>query len=663
MTSIPSSTWRMLQAVTHGQKLPTGADAVTDRAIGYLKRCYPRTAVLMRQARKVEALATQYKDLADARLKATALELRDLFSCGRDKPEDLTRAFAVVREVATRVRGERPYLVQLAGGLAIARGWVAEMATGEGKTLTATLPATVMGWRGRSCHVVTVNDYLAARDAEWMRPVYTFCGLTCAHVEGKMEHPDRRAAYQADITYTTNKEVAADFLRDRLRLGRSRGSSQLILRTLVTGSGGSAENLLLRGLHYAIVDEADSILIDEAVTPLIISGDAPNQVQSQAFKQAADVARQLLENEHYRVDLRYREVRLTNTGKDKAEELTLEHGGIWHGRRRREELITQALTAREMFHRDQHYIIDEEKVVIVDEFTGRLMPDRTWREGLHQAIEAKEELTVNEPKDTFARVSFQRFFRMYRHLSGMTGTAVEATAEMWQIYHRPVVVIPTNRPCVRQHLPDHVFTSESAKWSAVVEEIKRQHATGRPILVGTRSVSASEKLSALLTAENPPLPHQVLNAVRHKEEAQIVAQAGQPGAITVATNMAGRGTDIKLGRGMADLGGLCVIACERNDSRRVDRQLFGRSGRQGDPGSAQAFVALTDDVLKRYARGSAKMLLAASGGGDHAVPYPRLADQLIRQAQRRANRLALRQRKGVLSTDDWLEEALGFSPE
>ncbi|HUU91116.1 MAG TPA: prepilin peptidase, partial [Phycisphaerae bacterium] len=592
-------------------------------------------------------------------LREAAAEMRDCLRCGNDTDEVLERAFALVREVARRETGMSIFRVQIAGALALEAGCIAEMATGEGKTLSATLPATIEGWRGKGCHVVTHNDYLATRDADWMGGVYRFCGLRVAAVEQGMLPPDRRDAYQADITYGTNKEVTADFLRDRLALGRLQGLPAALMAKIADGAGSGTDRLIQRGLHFAIVDEADSILIDEAVTPLIISGEAPNPEQVEAFEQAARLAGRLEPVRDFRVNQRYREVDLTPAGKDRLEELADDLGGVWAGARRREELVTQALTAREFYLRDKQYIIDEEeKVVIVDEFTGRLMPDREWRDGLHQAVSAKEVVEIQPPKDTYARVSFQRFFRLYRKLSGMTGTAAEAWREFWQIYHAPVVTIPTNRPCIRKVLPDSVYATEEAKWKAIVGRIRRLHETGRPILVGTRSVRASEHLSRLLT--DIGLEHQVLNAVRHREEAQVTAAAGQPGKITVATNMAGRGTDIKLGAGVADLGGLHVLATERHEAGRIDRQLFGRSARQGDPGSAQAIVSLEDELVRRHAPHLSASLRKRYGRTDREVSGP-LSRHLFNAAQRRAERLSLAQRKGVLRADDWLDEYLGFA--
>ena len=638
--------------------LPRGLDAFWDAGVGMAMRLVPRQQRFLRQAEAVLALETQFSDMGSGKLREVAEQLREAFRRHRDSEEDLCQAFALVREVAMRQIGERPFLVQVAGALALLHGCVAEMATGEGKTLTATMPATVAGWRGRGCHIITVNDYLAKRDAEWMGRIYRYCGLNVGHIENGMPPTERQAAYLADITYCTNKEVTADFLRDRLVLGRCGGLSSALLEKLAGAGRPAVDRLVQRGLSYAIVDEADSILIDEAVTPLIISGPAPNPEQIEAFRQAARAAAQLDAESDYRVDAKYREVELTDLGRQRLRDFVGNWGSIWRGNRRSEELVVKALTAKELYQLDRQYVIDDDKIVIVDDFTGRLMPDRQWRDGLHQAVEAKEQIEVTPPKETYARVSFQRFFRMYRKLAGMTGTAKEATAEFWQIYHLPVVVIPTNRPCVREYLPDAVFTSEAAKWAKILSEIKQVHAIGRPILVGTRSVKASEHLSQLLQAEN--LGHQVLNAVRHREEAQIVAAAGQAGRITVATNMAGRGTDIKLGRGVANLGGLHVLATERNESGRIDRQLFGRCARQGDPGSARAIVSLEDEFVSRYAKSLVAYLRRRHGQTaiDIASRWTNAAFHL---AQFRAERLALRQRKTVMKTDHWLDEHLSFA--
>lgn len=648
----------MLAQRAASKELPRGLDAAWDAATGMVQHVVPRRQKFLSRAQRVMGIEKEFSTLSDAHLRQRIMDARDLFRRRRETEGDIDRAFAMVREVAWRQRGEKPFQVQVAGALAMESGCVAEMATGEGKTLTASLLATVIAWRGLGCHVITVNDYLAKRDAELMGGIYRFCGLNVSYIEQETKPPQRRQAYTADITYCTNKEVAADFLRDRLALGRLKGLPSALLAKIADGSGSGTDRIVQRGLAYAIIDEADSVLIDEAVTPLIISGDVPNQEQVESFKQAVELARSIEQGEHYRVNTRYRDIDLTAGGKKRLGELAETMGGIWMGARRREELVTQALTALHFYVRDKQYVVQDDKIVIVDEFTGRLMPDRTWRDGLHQAIEAKEQITVNPPKDTFARISFQRFFRMYRRLCGMTGTAAEGWREFWQIYHMPVVVIPTNRPCQRIVEADRVYVNEQLKWQAIVEEIEHIHRIGRPVLVGTRSVRASEYLSQLLAEKG--LDHQVLNAVRHAEEAQIVAGAGQGGRITVATNMAGRGTDIKLGRGIAELGGLHVIASERHEAGRVDRQLFGRTARQGDPGSAVAIVSLTDELARRYvpAIGRAMEKRYASASGEISTALTR---KVFDVGQRRAEKMAFRQRRSVLHTDVWLDEYLGFA--
>ena len=649
---VPSAAWRMLASRAVTKKLPKGLDAAWDATVGLFVPLIPRGRRFLNRAARIVDLEDRYGNLSQGRLRDAAMDMRDTFRLGREDDTKLDHAFAIVREVARRELELHPYLEQVAAGLALYSGCITEMATGEGKTLAATMPATIAGWRGRGCHVVTVNDYLAKRDAEWMRPIYKFCGLQVAHVEGATPPPERRRAYDVDITYLTNKEVAADFLRDRLALGRITRLPSALLDKIVGGRAG-LDRLVMRGLEYAIVDEADSILIDEAVTPLIISGSTPNSQQIETYVEAAEIAAQLAESEHFRVDHRYREVTLTPAGRDTVHDWAEPRGGIWRGARRREELIVQALTARHLYQLGKQYVLQEGKVVIVDEFTGRLMPDRTWRDGMHQAVEAKEKLEVQPPKDTLARISFQRFFRGYRKLSGMTGTAWEGRHEFWQIYHLPTVRIPTHKPCIRIQAPNRIFDSVNSKWRAIVSHIQDVHATGRPILVGTRSVRASEHLSGLLSEVG--LEHYVLNAVRHAEEAKLVANAGLEGRITVATNMAGRGTDIKLGRGVQERGGLHVLTTELHESGRIDRQLYGRAARQGDAGSAVAFASLEDELIVRYKRGLARK------AGEDVESSRRSRKQGVLVAQRRAEDMALRQRKQVLKADDWLDEFLGFA--
>ena len=655
----PCESWRMLaRRQSAGRRLPKGLDAWWDALAGRLTLMLPRTGRFLARAERVLQLGEALSQLSDARLRERAQECRELSRLGRLTRERELDAMAVVREAASRSLGMLAYREQVAGALAMNAGCIAEMATGEGKSLTAGLLGVLAGWRGRGCHVVTVNDYLAQRDAQTLGPLYRACGVTVASIADDTPPDQRRVAYHCDVTYCTNKDVAADFLRDRLALGRIRRLPPALFASLAQGRGAGADRLLMRGLETAVIDEADSILIDEAVTPLIISADSPNAEREQAFLDAASFVKRLRQGVDFRVDLKHRELTLTRAGRDLARELAQTRGGIWAGARRREELITQALTASVFYRRDQQYVVEEGKVVIVDESTGRLMPDRTWRDGMHQAVEAKEGLTVNTPKETLARISFQRFFRMYRRLCGMTGTAWEARHELWQVYHLKTCVIPTHRPRLRVQAPDQVFATQGAKWEAAARHVAEVHATGRPVLVGTRTVEESERLSELLAGLK--LPHLVLNAVRHKEEAEVVAQAGGRGKITVATNMAGRGTDIKLAPGVAELGGLHVLATTRHSTRRVDRQLSGRAGRQGDPGSAVAFVSLEDDLLQRYAGRVARRLAARHAGRAQPMPARSLLT-LIGRCQDRAERLARQQRRGVLRSDDWVREFLGFA--
>jgi len=654
--SAPVGAWRMLAQRRDAPKLPKGLDAAWDASVGLFVPMVPRRGRYLRRAEHILTMEAEYHALTESDIKDQAVQLRSIFRLGREETADVDRALALVREVSRRELGMEPYREQVAAAVAMVEGCLVELATGEGKTLVATMPAVIGGWRGRGCHVMTVNDYLAKRDANSLRKLYAACGLSVGWVEGQMPPPERKQAYDADITYCTNKEAAADYLRDRLQLGRMRGLTEALVTKINHGGMSGLDRLVMRGLENAIIDEADSLLIDEAVTPLIISTEAPNAEQDLAYVQAAELARQMNKDEHYKVNLRYRDADLTRAGKARTTELCEGLPGVWQSPRMRDELIVQALTARELFLKGQQYVVQDGKVVIVDESTGRLMPDRSWRHGLHQAVEAKERLEVTPAKDTMARVSFQRFFRMYRRLSGMTGTAWEGRHELWQVYKLPTVRIPTHKPCIRVQHPDRVFGSSEARWDAVVEEIKRIHKGGRPVLIGTRSVEASEKLSSLLNAV--PLKHEVLNAVRHEEEAGIVEQAGQPDRITVATNMAGRGTDIKLGPGIAEAGGLHVISTERNESGRIDRQLYGRAGRQGDPGSAIAYVCLEDELVRKYAQRASRR--AAARLGDRESSSSRMY-RLFRRAQDRAQRLARRQRKSVLKSDDWMEENLGFA--
>lgn len=616
---------------------------------------------LHKESEAVVALEPQWSKLTDEALDEQLLALRSIFARRNHKTEHIRQGMAAIREVAYRETGEKPFQVQVMGALGLFHGQIVEMVTGEGKTLTASVACALLGWLRRPIHVITVNDYLAQRDADSRQPIYRRCGLIAAPVVNETAEPDRIAAYRQPIVYTTQKELVADWLRDQLRLGRIADpvSTRWLLDGLGAGHGQqkrhASESILVPGLHIAIVDEADAVLIDEAVTPLIIAQPRGEDAQAELYQRARDLAQELTADEHFKIELVKRRVKLTSAGREKVLSLlTPNEHAIWRAARRREELVEQALVAAYCYHNRQHYQIVEDQVVIVDEYTGRFMPDRQWQHGLHQAVEAKHHLSITADRDTLASMSFQRFFRQYNHLCGMTGTAADAKAEIETTYGLPVRVIPTNRPIKRTQLGDLIFVSANDKWQAIVDEIEHIHQQGRPILVGTRSVDASELLSEMLTAKG--LEHQVLNAVHHKAEAQIVAEAGKRGSIVVATNMAGRGTDIKLDPGIADLGGLHVILTERHTAKRIDRQLFGRAGRQGDPGSARTIVSLEDDLVLKYAPYLAATIRRSFA--NRSTPLPRWTIRAHNRAQRRAQQQAFRSRASVMRHDESLDESL-----
>jgi preprotein translocase subunit SecA len=628
---------------------PSRLDELGERAAGtLLRRWRARTRTMRRFPELVARHTTEFAGASDALLRAATATQG--VALRRDPFDDasVSRAFALVREVATRQIGQRHYDEQLMGGFALLHGMVAEMETGEGKTLAATLPAAVAALAGVPVHVVTVNDYLARRDCETMGPVYEALGLSVGLIVSGMGPAARRSAYACDVTYCTNKEVAFDYLKDRIALGGRASRLRLLIERLADAPG-RAERLIHRGLHFGIVDEADSVLVDEARTPLIISDRRERGDEEQVYRTALELARELEAGRDFSVAEREREVRILDAGSRRLAEWAPTAGGIFSGRRRREELVRQALTALHLFHRDQHYLVDEGRVAIVDEYTGRLMPDRSWERGLHQMIEVKEGLSISGRQETRARISYQRFFQRYLRLAGMTGTAREVAGELFATYRLPVVRVPTHRPVRRRDLGERVFGTAERKWAAVVERIEALHRAGRPVLVGTRSVSASETLSARL--DEAGLPHRMLNARQDDEEAQIVAEAGRRGRITVATNMAGRGTDIRLEPGVAELGGLHVVATERHEARRIDRQLFGRGGRQGDPGSFESIVSLEDELFQVHA-GPLERRLAEGGVA------PGLA---LARCQRAAARLHARIRRDLLRHDRELDRLLAFS--
>lgn len=627
------------------------------RAIGPVARRF-RAAIFRREefVRCVAAEGEQYVRMDDADLKANAQALRGLLIRHGFRQDVVATAFALIREAAKRTIGQRHFDVQLLGGWVLLTGRVAEMDTGEGKTLTATLPAGTAALAGLPVHIVTVNDYLAIRDAEAMEPVYAALGLTVGVVKQGMDADARRSAYACDVTYCTNKELVFDYLKDRLVVGQMPSQTHLQLERLQNPQ--TPQRLLLRGLHYAIVDEADSVLVDEARTPLIIAQRGNEAMEQAVYEQALRLAGGLVKGEEFVVDEAERRVRLTPKGELRLQELAEPCGGLWKGRKRRESLVEQALTAQHLFHREQHYLVQEDAVRIIDEYTGRVMPDRNWERGLHQMIEVKEGCPLGQRQETLARISYQRFFRRYLRLAGMTGTAREVAGELWSVYRLGVVRIPTNRPVQRTRIPDQIHATAAAKWDAVVRAVTESRERGRSVLVGTRTVAASDHLSRLLTQHG--VPHRVLNARQDGEEAAIIAEAGEPGRMTVATNMAGRGTDVRLGPGVAKAGGLHVIATERHDARRIDRQLFGRCGRQGDPGTYQAILSLEDELIMAQTGSFLRWLsrsVPAFGGGALVC----IGRVLFWWTQHRAERTHARMRVAVLKMDEHLNTALAFA--
>ena len=628
---------------------------------------------------KINALEPGLQALSDDELRAKTEEFRKRLADGARLDSLLPEAFAVVREASRRVLGLRHYDVQMIGGMVLHEGKIAEMRTGEGKTLVATLPVYLNALPGKGVHVVTVNDYLAKRDSAWMGKVYGFLGMSVGVVWPGMEHGDKTAAYAADITYGTNNEFGFDYLRDNMALAK--------------------EQRYQRGLNYAIVDEVDSILIDEARTPLIISGpsdDSP-QLYIKINRVVPRLTRQAKESEpdkppvpgDYYVDEKQKQVHLSEDGMEHAEQILREEGIIGEGESLYDSKhlavvhhLNAALRANALYHRDQEYIVRDGEVIIVDEFTGRTLPGRRWSDGLHQAVEAKEGVPIQRENQTLASITFQNLFRMYKKLGGMTGTADTEAYEFQQIYNLEVVVIPTHRPMIRKDNQDIVFLQQKYKFEAVIEDIKDCHKRGQPVLVGTTSIETSELLSNLLKQQKPPIPHEVLNAKQHEREAQIVAQAGRPGAVTIATNMAGRGTDIVLGGSLeAELaalppetteaereaikvewqkrhdavlaaGGLHIIGTERHESRRIDNQLRGRSGRQGDAGSSRFYLSLEDSLMRIFAPDWVTRWMQLFGMKEHEALEDRMITRVIEKSQRKVESHNFDIRKHLLEFDD-----------
>ncbi len=586
-------------------------------------------------ADKIVALEDEYAAMSDEELASMTGKLKEMLENGKtvNDIEVIVPAFATVREAAYRKIGEKPYYVQLLGGLALHYGNIAEMKTGEGKTITTILPAYLNALTGKGVHVVTVNEYLTDRNAEWMGPIYNFLGLTVGVNLRELTPEQKREVYNCDITYSTNNEIGFDYLRDNM-----------VVRP---------EDRCMRKMNYVILDEVDSILIDEARTPLIISGGKVNSAN--LYVEADRAVKKLVEEDDYTVDAKTKSVILTEQGSDKIEKhfklrnlYDADNTALVHH-------INQALKANYGMALDVDYVVDgEQNVVIVDQFTGRLMQGRQFSDGLHQAIEAKEGVKINEETRTMATITFQNLFRMYAKISGMTGTAKTEEEEFRDIYNMYVIEIPTNKPCVRTDMSDLMYATENGKYKAIVEFIKDVHETGQPILVGTISVESNEKLSRML--EKAKLKHEVLNAKNHAREAEIIAKAGEKGAITIATNMAGRGTDIKLGEGVAELGGLCVLGTERHESRRIDNQLRGRAGRQGDPGYSQFFISFEDDLMRRFGTDKIRGLVKSMGLDEMEQVRSKMFTKSVETAQKKVEGNNYDLRKNLLDYDNIVSE-------
>ncbi|USK84850.1 preprotein translocase subunit SecA [Peribacillus asahii] len=587
---------------------------------------------LEKTADQIEALADQMAALTDEQLRGKTDEFKERYQKGETVDDLLVEAFAAIREGAKRALGMFPFRVQLMGGAALHDGNISEMKTGEGKTLTSTLPVYLNALTGKGVHVVTVNEYLAERDATEMGKLFEFMGLTVGLNLNSLSKEEKRAAYDADITYSTNNELGFDYLRDNMVLYK--------------------EQMVQRPLHYAVIDEVDSILIDEARTPLIISGSA--QKSTQLYMQANAFVRTLQQDLHYTYDEKTKGVQLTEEGINRAEKgfnidnlFDINHVALNHH-------INQALKAHASMHNDVDYVVQDGEVVIVDQFTGRLMKGRRYSDGLHQAIEAKEGLEIQNESMTLATITFQNYFRMYEKLSGMTGTAKTEEEEFRNIYNMNVIAIPTNRDVIRDDRADLIYASMDGKFRAVVEDIAERNQKGQPVLVGTVAIETSEIISKYLAKKG--IHHDVLNAKNHEREAEIIANAGNRGAVTIATNMAGRGTDIKLGEGVKELGGLAVIGTERHESRRIDNQLRGRSGRQGDPGVTQFYLSMEDELMRRFGSDNMKNMMARLGMDDSQPIQSKMVSKAVESAQKRVEGNNFDARKQLLQYDDVLRQ-------
>jgi preprotein translocase subunit SecA len=646
--------WPMLGAAKARRQPAKEFDVLGETLTGWWARRRAKRLDWTR-ANGIVAAAKGLASYSEAALDEEVKDARSAAVLDREGRAAVDRAFAVGYEAVRREVGLSLHVEQVLGALALASGCCAELATGEGKTVTAILPAALDAWLGRGLHVITVNDYLARRDAEITSPAYRRLGLSVGVIQETTTPEGRRRAYAADITYGADKQILFDYLRDRLRTPLAPRLTELLLNEVAGDQEADAwgAKVVQRGLFAAIVDEADSVLIDDSVTPAIISAPAEGEAAAQEhLVRAAELARQMTEPAHYKVDTRLRKVTMTDEGRARLAELAERLPAFWAGPRRREELMVLALSARHLYHRGEDYVVKDGAVLIVDRSTGRILPGRQWQLGVHQAVEAKEGLKLTAENVAVARSSYQAFFQKYRRLSGMTGTAREVSREMWAWYRLPVVHVPTHRPVIRSKGHDRVHATEEQKLEAAVDCVAEAHAKGQPVLVGTWGVVTSERVGLLLKTRG--IDCQVLNATREAEEAAIVAKAGLPGAVTVATNMAGRGTDIVLTPESRAAGGLLVVATERNDEARVDRQLAGRAGRQGDPGAVEQFVCLEDRLIQQHGPRVLVSLVRRNAG-----PTRRWAAKALWEyAQRVASRRWAVLRSEAVKADAWFEMAM-----
>ena len=612
---------------------------------------------LQRMVKHINAQADIFDAMTLAEVGHASREVRRELRGGGFKQQHIAKAFALIRAASYLTVGMRHFESQLMGGLVLLQGMVAEMNTGEGKTLTATLASCTAALAGVPVHIITVNDYLAKRDAETMAPLYASLGLTVGVVQSDMESHERQAAYRCDVTYCTNKDVVFDYLRDRIVL-RNKSSPIYLQMKKLYGNDVSFNELLLHGLPFAIVDEVDSVLVDEARTPLIISATVDAGEEIKILEEALEIAQKLELDVDFSLIEHGTKVVLHKQGKSSIERNAEPFGGLWNGTLFREETVSQALSALYLFRKDEHYLMRDGKVQIIDEHTGRVMEDRSWERGLHQLIELKEGCELTNRREPLAKISYQRFFRRYLRLSGMSGTAQEVAGELGSVYGLPVIRVPKHKPCRRLYFPEHVFLTEAHKWQAIIERIAELHRLGQPVMLGTRSVAASEHASQLLTEQG--LIHRVLNAKQDSEEAEIVAMAGEIGKITVATSMAGRGTDIKITAEAAALGGLHVILSERYDSKRIDRQLEGRCARLGDPGSFESFLSLQDALVSVNWKGR-RLNILKKMINFRILPLRWIGSTVIRGGQRKVEKMHAVIRKSLLVSDDKMAQNLSFS--